>query len=154
MEGLGLICSLVNIFPQGVLNTVTSIGGMACDRGAGVCSEFEAELPLCSVVLTTLLKAGSAPRLLDQQPWEFGSRWLVPFKCVFFSSPHTGDFAPVKEMLKLVELVTLESHMDCLCRYLWLCSDAAHGCVFPPILLIINNYSVFTRYQLTYGQGF
>ena len=44
---------------------------------------------------------------------------------MFFSSPHTGDFAPVKEMLKLVELVTLESHMDCLCRYLWLCSDAA-----------------------------
>ena len=57
-----------HVLPQGVLNTITCVGGVACDGGTRVCSGFEAELPLCSVVLTTLSRAGSAPKLLEQKP--------------------------------------------------------------------------------------
>ena len=40
------------IFPQGVLTTVTLVGGVAGDGGARACARCEAGLPLCSVAVT------------------------------------------------------------------------------------------------------
>ena len=53
-----------HIFLQGVLITITSVGGVAGDGGARACTVCEAGLLLCSVAIPTLSGVGSAPKLL------------------------------------------------------------------------------------------
>ena len=57
-----------HVFPHHVLATTTLVGGVAFDGGARVCAGCEAGFPLCSVAITTLSGAGSAPKLLEWKP--------------------------------------------------------------------------------------
>ena len=54
-----------HVVSQGVLSTITLIGGVAGVRGAGVCSGSQEGLPLWSVAFATLSGVGSAPKLLE-----------------------------------------------------------------------------------------
>ena len=56
--------------PQVVLTTRTLVGGGPGAGGAraGIGFISEAGLPLCSVAITSLLGAGSDPKLLEQKP--------------------------------------------------------------------------------------
>ena len=55
-------------FPQGVLTAITLVGCVADDGGARTCAGCEVGLLLCSVVITAMSGAGSAPKLLKQKP--------------------------------------------------------------------------------------
>ena len=48
-----------NVFPQGVLATITLVGDVADFGGARTCSGCEVGLPLCSVAVDTLSGVGS-----------------------------------------------------------------------------------------------
>lgn len=48
-------------FPQGVLTTISLIGGVAGDGAARACAGCEALLPLCSVAVTACLRAYLLP---------------------------------------------------------------------------------------------
>ena len=57
-----------HIFPQGVLVTISLVGRVAGVEGTRVCAGCEAELPLWSLAISALSRAGSAPKLLEQKP--------------------------------------------------------------------------------------
>ena len=64
----GFDVSTSHTLPQGVLVAVTLVGGGARDGGARARAMCESGLPLCSVVITALLRAGSGPQVLEQKP--------------------------------------------------------------------------------------
>lgn len=57
-----------HVFPQGVLATLTLVGGVASVEIARACAFCEVGLPFCSVAVTYLSGMGSAPKLLEQKP--------------------------------------------------------------------------------------
>lgn len=57
-----------HIFAQCVLAAFSLIGGGAEDGGAGAGAWNEAGLPLCSVAVTALSRAGSDPKLWSRSP--------------------------------------------------------------------------------------
>lgn len=56
-----------DVFSQGVLATVTLVGGVAGDGGARAYAGYETGL-LCSVAATAWSRARSAPKLLEWNP--------------------------------------------------------------------------------------
>ena len=54
-----------HVFPQGLLATITLIGGVVDAGGARACAGCEAGLPLCSRSVGAMSGVGSAPQLLE-----------------------------------------------------------------------------------------
>lgn len=75
------------VFPHGVLATVTLMEGVAAARGARDCAGCQPGLPLCS-----LSGVEFAPTLLGNPEVQF-KLILFPLS-LCFSSPYTGAFAP------------------------------------------------------------
>ena len=57
------------VFPQGVLTSITFVVVVAGVGRSTACSGCEAGLPLCSVAVSSCpVRVGSAPKLLEQKP--------------------------------------------------------------------------------------
>ena len=65
-----------------------------------------------------------------------GQAGTVPFKCVLFLLPILGPLPQRRGILKQVGLCAYRGVMLSLCRWIWLCSDAAHKHVFS---LVVAN---------------
>ena len=63
--GAGFDMDASHVFPQSVLATITLIGGVVGVGGSKACAGCEAELPLCPVAVTTLIRVESDPQLLE-----------------------------------------------------------------------------------------
>ena len=57
-----------HVFPQGVLAAITLIGSGSGDKQVRASTGYKAELSLCSGAITTLLRVGSDPKLLQEKP--------------------------------------------------------------------------------------
>ena len=79
-----------NIFPQGVLITITFVGGGAEDGGIGARARcvWGEGLSLCSEAITALMGAWAGPRLLDQTPWVSGLLAQLPLSLCSSPSQH------------------------------------------------------------------
>ena len=64
----GFDLDATHIFPQGVLVTITLIGGVVAVRGSKGCTRCEAGLPFWSVAVTALSGMWSVPQLLEIKP--------------------------------------------------------------------------------------
>ena len=81
--------------PQDVLAALTLVGGVAGNGRSRAHTGCEKGHPLCSVAITTLWSGvGSTPSCWSRSPESQSGAGSVPFKCVYFSSPHTRIFAP------------------------------------------------------------
>ena len=79
-----------HIFPQGVLASMTLVVGVAADGEAKACTGCEVGLPLCSVAVTTLSGAGSAPVARVEALRARLQLALFALSVCFSFSPHWG----------------------------------------------------------------
>ena len=89
---------------------------------------------------------GLLPSCWSRNPESGAWDGLFPLSVCFSFSPHWGLCPKGGESWSKWSLCTYRGSAHCLCRWLWLCSDAAHGCVSSLVLSIMTNYRVITSY--------
>ena len=70
------VCLGSSYLGPSVLAAITLLGCGAGDEEARVVTQCEVHLSICSVAITTLLGAGSDPKLLEQKSCELGPSLL------------------------------------------------------------------------------
>ena len=130
-----------HIFPQGVLVSITFVGGGARDWGVRAGARCEVGLPLCSVAITTYSGWGLILSCWSRSPEGQAQASSLPFKCVCFPLFwHKDNFPRGGECWSKWRPWSDRDLMCCLCRHSWLCSDAASDA--SPLLVCMEVWAV------------